>query len=113
VATADIFGLLPPAADKTKEILDTIADPNKSHFFNTDCVSCHTETRRAMDLLNVKEIPCIDPAVLPNGAWDVRNFGWSPPAKGPAQATVTRRTAAETDAIVTYIEAELRSSQKH
>ena len=44
-ATAGLFVDPPPAADKAKEILDVIADPAKSHFFNTDCVSCHTETR--------------------------------------------------------------------
>jgi hypothetical protein len=107
VATADIFGLFPSSTSQIKQTLDVIADPNKSHFFNTDCVSCHTETRRAMELLNVKQIPGIDPAVMPNGTWDVRNFGWSPPAVGPAQATVTRRTAAETAANVTYIDANL------
>jgi glutamine---fructose-6-phosphate transaminase (isomerizing) len=69
--------------------LDLIADPSRSHFFNTDCVSCHTETRRAMELLKVKDILGINSAVLPNGSWNVRNFGWSP-AEGPAQATVGR-----------------------
>jgi len=113
VATADIFGLLPPASTaQIKETLNVIADPTRSHFFNTDCVSCHTETRRAMELLHVREIPGIDPAVMPNGAWDVRNFGWSPPAVGPAQATVTRRTAAETAANVNYIDAELLPKQQ-
>ena len=106
-ATADVFVNPPPPVDKTKEILDVIADPAKSHFFNTDCVSCHTETRRSMELLNVKNVPGIDPAALPNGPWDVRNFGWAPAAKGSFQATITRRTAAETAAVVTYINAEV------
>jgi len=103
VSTADLFVRSPPSADKTKEILDVIADPAKSHFFNTDCVSCHTETRRAMELLKVKEIPGIESAALPDSAWDVRNFGWAPTLLGSAHATVTRRTAAETAAVVTYI----------
>jgi hypothetical protein len=60
-STADVFGNPPPPPEKTREILDLIADPNRSHFFNTDCVSCHTETRRAMELLNVTDIPGIDP----------------------------------------------------
>jgi len=38
---------------------------------------------------------------------DVRNFGWSPSGQGRAQATVTRRTAAETDAVITFINSEL------
>jgi len=106
VSTAELFVTPPPPADKTKGILDVIADPTKSHFFNTDCVSCHTETRRAMDLLQIKDIPGIDPPALPNGQWDVRNFGW----KG-SQATVTRRTAAETAAVVTFINSELLAKQ--
>jgi hypothetical protein len=106
VATADVFVTSLPPADKTKEILDVIADPTKSHFFNTDCVSCHTETRRAIDLLKVTDIPGINPAALPNGQWNIRNFGWSPSLKG-VQATVTRRTANETAAVVTFINSQL------
>ena len=111
ISTADLFVNSPPPADKTKEILDVIADPAKSQFFNTDCVSCHTETRRAMELLNIKDIPGIDSSALPNGSWDVRNFGWSPAPKGSVQATVTRRTAAETAAVVTFINSELPAKQ--
>ena len=107
VSTADLFVAQPPPADKTKEILDVIADPARSHFFNTDCVSCHTETRRAMELLKVKDLPGVDQAALPSDPWNVRNFGWGPAAKGPAQATVTRRTAAETDAVVRFINSEV------
>ncbi|MGB6306916.1 MAG: hypothetical protein WBF89_03900 [Steroidobacteraceae bacterium] len=103
-ATADVFGSPPPTAKITQDVLDLIADPTRSHFFNTDCVSCHTETRRAMELLAVKSIPGIDTAVLPDSPWNVRNFGWSPP---PAQATVTRRTAAETAAVVSFINSEV------
>jgi hypothetical protein len=107
VATADIFVTSPPPADKTKEILDVIADPAKSHFFNTDCISCHTETRRSMELLKTTVIPGIDSSALPNGPWDVRNFGWAPGPKGSFQATVTRRTADETAAVVAFINAQL------
>jgi hypothetical protein len=100
-STADLFtnSTLPPA--QIRGILDLIADPTKSHFFNTDCVSCHTDTRLGMDLLNIKDVPGVDPTLLPNGSYNVRNFGWSP------RATVTRRTAAETDAVVAFINAEI------
>lgn len=108
VSTTELFLAAPPPAAQTKTILDVIADPTKSHFFNTDCVSCHTETRRSMDLLKVTDIPGIDPAALPNGQWNIRNFGWSPSPKG-VQATVTRRTSAETSAVVAFINAELLS----
>jgi hypothetical protein len=110
-ATADVFITSPPPADKIKKILDVIADPTKSHFFNTDCVSCHTETRRTMELLNIKDIAGIDAVVLPNGPWDVRNFGWAPSAKGPFQSTVTRRTADETAAVVAFINSEVLAKQ--
>jgi hypothetical protein len=113
VSTADVFVTPPPPPDKTKEILTVIADPTKSHFFNTDCISCHTETRRSMELLNIKDIQGIDSAALPKGQWDVRNFGWSPAARGSVQATVTRRTAAETAAVVTFINSELLASGQH
>ena len=107
VSTAELFATPAPAADKVKDNVDVIADPAKSHFFNTDCVSCHTETRRAMDLLNVKDVPGIDPAALPNGQWDVRNFGWGNAGAAGMQATVTRRTANETAAVVAFIDSEV------
>ena len=107
VATAALFGNTPPTANTTAQVVDVIADPTKSHFFNTDCVSCHTETRRRMDILGVKAIPGIDPAALPNGQWDVRNFGWGDAGRAGMQATVTQRTAAETAAVVTFINSEM------
>lgn len=112
VATSDLFPDPPPSATRTTKILNVlnvIADPNKSHFFNTDCVSCHTETRRAMELLSPQNIPKIAAAPLPNGAWDVRNFGWSPLVEGDVHGSVSRRTAVETAAVVTFINSELLS----
>jgi hypothetical protein len=100
-ATADVFANPGPPPDKAKEILDVIADPTKSHFFNTDCVSCHTETQRSITVLKPASIPGIDPAALPKSSWNVRNFGWSP--AGGLQATVTRRTASETNAVLMFI----------
>src|SRR5882762_7468810 len=111
VSTTELFLSPSPSADKTREILDVIADPTKSHFFNTDCISCHTETRRAMDLLKVTYIPGVNQTALPNGQWNIRNFGWSPSTKG-VQATVTRRTAAETAAVVTFINSELLAKRQ-
>ena len=107
VATADVLGIPGLPNDKITHILDTVADPSRSHFFNTDCISCHTETRAAMELLGVNTIPGVDTAVLPDSPWDVRNFGWSPGGSGSAHATVTRRTAAETAAVVTFINARV------
>ncbi len=107
VATFTVFATPPPSADQTKQILDTIADPTKSFFFNTDCISCHTETRLTMELPNFKGIPGINPAVLHDDPWDVRNFGWGNTGKAGMQPTVTRRTANETAAVVTFINAQL------
>ena len=106
-STADLFVNPPPPPDTTRNIVDLIADPTRSHFFNTDCVSCHTDTRRAMELLNITDIPGIDATLLPKGPWNVRNFGWSPPTGGRAQPTVTRRTATETADVVNFINAQL------
>jgi hypothetical protein len=39
--------------------------------------------------------------------WTVRNFGWSPPIEGPIQGVVTRRTAAETNAVVAFINSQI------
>ncbi len=113
VSTSTLFATPPPPSAQIQQTLDVIADPVKSHFFNTDCVSCHTETRRTMDLLKVSDIPGIDPAALPNGQWDVRNFGWAPSSKGSFQATVTRRTSNETTAVVTFINAQLLAKQQN
>jgi hypothetical protein len=111
VSTAALFVTPQPPDEKINEVTKVIDDPDRSHFFNTDCVSCHTETRRAMDLLKTKEFPGIDTAVLPNSQYAVRNFGWSPGSKGSFQPTVTRRTAAETAAVVTFINSELLAKQ--
>jgi hypothetical protein len=107
VATSAVFATPALPSDQSKQILDTIADPARSFFFNTDCVSCHTETRRTMDLLKVRAVPGINPAALPNGQWDVRNFGWGDAGKAGMQATVTRRTANETTAVVTFINSRM------
>ena len=113
VATSTAFASPAPPADQTKQILDTIADPTKSFFFNTDCISCHTETRRTMDLLKVTTIPGISTAALPNGQWDIRNFGWGDAGRAGMQATVTRRTANETAAVVAFVNSEIIAKQPH
>jgi hypothetical protein len=110
VSTSAVF-VTPPSPAETKNILDTIADPQKSFFFNTDCISCHTETQRTMTLLNVTAIPGINQADLPSTQYDVRNFGWGA-GKAGMQSTVTRRAANETTAVVTFINSNLLSNQK-
>jgi hypothetical protein len=90
---------------KVTEVTELIADPTRSHFFNTDCVSCHTETRMAVDALGSSSINGISPSVLPNGPYDVRNFGWS--IDGSVQGSVARRTQRETLAVAAWINANM------
>ena len=68
-----------PDASVMKTVFDTIADPDTSHVFNTDCVSCHNETSLYQGRLNISTIPGIDPCVLPGeNTYNMRAFGWSP-----------------------------------
>ena len=112
LATAGLFALGddalkdPGQVAQVKQAVDLIADPTRSHFFNTDCVSCHTDTRRTLELLGDVDIPGVAKSVLPQEKWNVRNFGWFPSflqPQTPVAATVTRRTAAETKAVVDFI----------
>jgi hypothetical protein len=89
------------------ELTAVIADPAKSHFFNTDCISCHTETRLLRTHVPDEPIPGIAAEVLPSKNWNVRNFGWGPEAAG-FRPTITRRTATETDEVVKAVNTLLK-----
>jgi hypothetical protein len=88
-----------------KDIPDIIANPDIAHVFNTDCVSCHTESSlRKERVLTVPSarafqqpagIAGLDPAMLPKDIWNVRNFGWGHPRSGGPQPTIVQRTANE------------------
>jgi hypothetical protein len=93
------------SALKVRDVADRIANPAFHDNFNTDCVSCHTETtlRRRLPLAPVSPavvyqqpvgISGVDPGVLPKGIWNVRNFGWGLEG-GEFKATVAQRTANE------------------
>jgi hypothetical protein len=45
--------------------------------------------------------------VLPPGDYTLRNFGWSPAIDGPVQGVVTRRTAAEANAVIAFINSKI------
>ncbi|WP_225129980.1 MULTISPECIES: hypothetical protein [unclassified Bradyrhizobium] len=109
VSTADFIDAKVPNS-RVLEIVNVIADTKKSHFFNTDCVSCHTETAQSL-ARNVQgfAVSGVNRAVLPKEDWNVRNFGWFPSFLhgGPAAATITRRAAAETTDVVTFINSQL------
>ena len=95
------------------EIADLIANPEKTHFFSNDCFSCHSEsTRRAILKLPASTavgyarpngVSGVDPAVVPSGIWNVRNFGWAPSGNGGITPTVSQRTANETADCVQFI----------
>lgn len=106
---------------RNRDIPDVVADPTRSHFFNTDCLSCHTETRRRLRLgleagtfayRHGGRPPEIDPSCLPKDDWNVRNLGWFPPHRfiggGPTVPTITQRTANETAEVVEFIERNYR-----
>ena len=118
VSTALLFAKGPGANADVEAVVDVIADTAKSHLFDTDCISCHTETRIEIDfsdnpaatLHQIAEEENIDADVLPKFPENVRNFGWFAFQPGSdkdltAYATVTRRTARETADAVTYINA--------
>jgi len=109
VSTADFIDANVPNS-RVLEIVNVIADTKKSHFFNTDCVSCHTETAQPLARkVQGFAVPGVNRAVLPKEDWNVRNFGWFPSFLhgGPAAATITRRAAAETADVVTFINSQL------
>lgn len=94
---------------RINEIVKIIADPKQSHFFNTDCVSCHTETAQPL-ARKVKNftVPGVSNAVWPKENWNVRNFGWFPSfLHGGVAPTITRRTAAETADVVSFVNNQL------
>ena len=110
---------------KQRDIPDIVANPQVAHFFNTDCVSCHTESARRSDL-GLKDfessfryqlppgIHGVDDAVLPRRnarfpvGWNVRNFGWFPDFfdGGKAVATATVRTSNEAAESADFINRE-------
>ncbi|MEO1459414.1 MAG: di-heme-cytochrome C peroxidase, partial [Pseudomonadota bacterium] len=121
VSTSTIFAAGPNTPEAAAEIGAVIADAGAAHFFNTDCVSCHTETRREIDAAAadgpakaeaIALAEHIDPDAMPRGPadsnrrfdrWNVRAFGWYPgfaPEGRRAHATVVRRTARETDEVL-------------
>lgn len=94
-----------------KHIADIVANPEMSHFFTTDCISCHSESSLRHLRLNGEStdfafkmpdgISGVDPEMLPVTdprfpTWNVRNFGWGFKTFGENMVpTVTMRTANE------------------
>jgi hypothetical protein len=108
---------------RLRDIPDIVANPAISHFFNTDCVGCHTEStfRTKLNIGNGSQflfkIPAgiagVDPQVLPKEPWNVRNFGWFPSFfRKVTEPTVSQRTANETADAVDFINRVLLSKNK-
>jgi len=100
---------------KNVDIADVIANPNMSHFFNADCVSCHTESQRRSSLsLPLGDFafkfhgqsPQRTPEVTSAAQWNVRNFGWFPDffRGNTSTPTATQRTANESAEVLEFIE---------
>lgn len=110
-----------------RDLADHVANPERSHFFNTDCVSCHTESqRRAKFKLDPgrtafkwpENVSPLADNVAQSHEWNVRNLGWFPNFfdDGKAAATISQRTANETAESVKivngeYLEADLQRSE--
>ncbi|QDU36008.1 hypothetical protein Mal4_02910 [Maioricimonas rarisocia] len=105
------------AALKVRDIPDIIANPESTHFFTADCVSCHTESSLRSSRLNgslgqlaykrPEGISPVDPAALPTRRWNVRNFGWGLESfRGNLRPTVSMRTANEAAESADFINTE-------
>lgn len=100
-----------------RDILDLVAHPGRAHFFNTDCVSCHTETtlRNRFQITPgtferfepADGVSGLDPEMSPRSRWNVRNFGWF-----GTSPTITQRTANETGEVVEVINREYLQAEQ-
>lgn len=102
------------SALNVRHIPDLIANPDRAHFKNTDCVSCHSESnfRRSLSIGNLDSefryqapagISPVDEGMLPTNSSNFRNFGWFSAGLAAGVPTVTMRTANESAAAVDYI----------
>jgi len=108
------------AGIQVSHVADIIANPDVTHFFTTDCVSCHTESALRVSRLNSQmsefayKLPAgisgADPDRLPKSQgfqnWNVRNFGWGFLGFRRMVPTVTWRTANESAESAHFINTE-------
>jgi hypothetical protein len=104
VATADVMASPGMTAQAKMDIFDRLANTSQSHFFNTDCVSCHTATQMQMTLSLA--VPGIATGSVQNGPYNVRDLGWSV-ERTPSPPSIARRTQAESADSVAWINAHL------
>jgi hypothetical protein len=93
-----------------KDIPNIIANPDFCNVFNTDCISCHSESTRR-SLLGLEENVnykfssenLVKKELLPTGIYNVRNFGWFGNVTDMAKPIISMRTANETANVLEYI----------
>lgn len=110
VNTAPLFASKPSAADK--KLAFEVEDTRVSHFFNTDCISCHTSSQRIFNVKGMGDGPEVSSrapvpanitgyvrkAEAQDNNWNVHNFGYF-----NGKPTVGGRTVTETVDIVSWI----------
>jgi len=101
---------------KLAHVADIVANPRRSHFFNTNCVSCHSESTRrnalrlapapsSLSYQRPTGISGVAATLIPTDQWNVHNFGWFPDSGGVVE-TVSQRTANEAADSVDFINRE-------
>lgn len=92
---------------RNRDIPDFIANPKFAEFFNTDCITCHSEaTRRAILKLPESKfaykqpegISGFDPKDSPDDRRNLRQFGWF-----HTEISITPRTSNESSEMAKYI----------
>ncbi|MFO0679917.1 MAG: hypothetical protein U0169_25565 [Polyangiaceae bacterium] len=110
-STAPLFENSASGGATEAKLAFEIDHPEDIHFFNMDCVSCHTTASRVINL-GIKSTS--DRHRVPNGitgyvtrenaqgsTWNVRNFGYF-----GGKPTVSSRTATETVGVVQFMNTE-------
>lgn len=92
----------------TTSIAFQIENPAQTHFFTTDCVSCHTATQKGVSLQtksnsNRARVPAgitgyVSPTIQQNSSWNLRNFGYF-----STSPSVSLRTVNETVEVVQFM----------
>jgi hypothetical protein len=118
VSTSPLFDVDSDALTaEQRKLAFKVEDPNAQHFFNTDCISCHTSSARTHDLAlgDKAEISARFPvpanitgyvtkAQAQDDAWNTRNFGYF-----GEKPTVSGRTVTETVEVVLWLNKNVRA----
>ncbi|MFO0675799.1 MAG: hypothetical protein U0169_04655 [Polyangiaceae bacterium] len=110
VSTLDLFAL-PLSKPEAAKIAFAVEQPDSTHFFNMDCVSCHTSSSRilTLGLKSTAERFAVPAGITgyttrdqaQGSTWNVRNFGYF-----GGKPTVSYRTTNETVEVVKFMNTE-------